>query len=59
MRYLGILLLDALILIAIFFGHDFKDTSAGRIAAMYVVGLVMMFAWSMGMYLAVMMIMRG
>lgn len=59
MRYLGILLADALILLMVFFSHNFKDESAGRVCAMYAIGLVMFFAWSMAMYLAIMLIVRG
>lgn len=60
MRFIGILLMDALTLIMLFFGsRELKGKSAGQVLGIYFLGLVLLFAWSIAFYFAIIIFLRG
>lgn len=61
MRFLGILLLDALFLLALFFSGSaaLKDKTFGAKVGIYFIGLALFYAWSIGVYYSIQMIIRG
>lgn len=61
MKFIGILLLDALLLAALFFSQSstFKSKSAGSVIGTYFLGLILTYAWSIGIYYSILLIVRG
>lgn len=61
MKFVGILLFDALVLIAMFFvgSAALRDRTFGQKIGIYLIGLILFYVWSIGIYYSVMLIIRG
>lgn len=61
MKFVGLLLLDILLIGALFFisSESLKEKSVASIIAVFIVGLCITYVWSLGVYFSLMLIIKG